>query len=81
MTTWSEGSPHCKYPSCQVWWSQALCKRKNFVSYLSRDLTDFIIRESYDIMSEFPSSLVTTLQMLVIIDLLEEEILSFQFVT
>ena len=42
---------------------------------------DFVVRESCDIKSEFPSSLVTTLQSLVIIDLLEEEILRFQFVT
>ena len=32
-------------------------------------------------MGEFPSTLVTKLQGLVIIDLLEEEILSFQFAT
>ena len=41
---------------------------------------DFVIRESCDTMGEFPLSLVTTLQSLVIIDLLEEETLSFQFV-
>ena len=42
---------------------------------------DVVVRESCDIMSEFPSSLVTTLQNLVIIGLLEEKILYFQFVT
>ena len=42
---------------------------------------DFVVRESCDTMGKFSSSLVTTLQSLVIIDLLEEEILSFQFVT
>ena len=35
--------------------------------------------ESCDFMGDFLLSLVTTLQSLVIIDLLEEEILSFQF--
>ena len=42
---------------------------------------EFMVRESCDIMDEFPSLLVTTLQSLMIIDLLEEEILSFQYVT
>ena len=32
-------SPHYKSPSCQVWWSKALCKRRNFVFCLSLDLT------------------------------------------
>ena len=41
---------------------------------------DFVVGESCDTMGGFPSSLVTTLKSLVIIDLLEEEILSFQFV-
>ena len=40
-------------------------------------LRDFVVRESCDIIGEFSSSLATTLQSLVIIDLLEEEILSF----
>ena len=39
VTTWSKGSLHHKSPSCQVSWSQALCKRKNFVFRLSRVLT------------------------------------------
>ena len=46
VTTWLEGYmtlwvsfPHYKSPSCQVWWSQALCKKKNFAFSLSRDLT------------------------------------------
>ena len=42
---------------------------------------EFMVRESCDIMDEFPSLLVTTLQSLMIIDLLEEEILCFQYVT
>ena len=42
---------------------------------------DFIIRDSCDIMGEFLSLLVTTLQSLDIIEPLEEEILRFQFVT
>ena len=42
---------------------------------------DFVVRESCDLMGEFPSSLVTTLQSFLIIDLLEVEILSFQFFT
>ena len=42
---------------------------------------DFVVRETCDTIGEFPSSLMTTLQSLVIIDLLEEEILTFQFVT
>ena len=42
---------------------------------------DFVVREACDTIGEFPSSLMTTLQSLVIIDLLEEEILTFQFVT
>ena len=41
----------------------------------------FVVRESCDIMDELPLSLVSTLQSLVIIDLLQEEILRFQFVT
>ena len=39
---------------------------------------NFVVRESCDIMGEFPSSLVTAIQSLVIIDLFEEEILRFQ---
>ena len=42
---------------------------------------DFVVREACDTIGEFPSSLMTTLESLVIIDLLEEEILTFQFVT
>ena len=42
---------------------------------------NFVVRESSDFMGDFPSSLVTTLHTLVIIDLLEEVILRFQFVT
>ena len=41
---------------------------------------DFVVRESCNMMREFPLSLASTLQSLVIIDLLEEEISSFQFV-
>ena len=40
---------------------------------------DFVVREPYDTMGEFISSLVTTLQNFMIIDILEEEILSFKF--
>ena len=46
VTTWSEdhvtlwvSSSHYKSSSCQVWLSQSLCKRRNFVFCLSRDLT------------------------------------------
>ena len=42
---------------------------------------DFVVRESRGIIGEFPSSYVITLQSLVIIGLVEEEILSFHFVT
>ena len=45
MITCSEGyvtlwvnSSHYKPPSCQVWWSQMLCKGRNFVFRLSRNL-------------------------------------------
>ena len=45
MIMWSEGhvtlwmnSSHFKSPSLQVWWSQALWKRRYFVYSLSRDL-------------------------------------------
>ena len=45
MIMWSEGhvtlwmkSSHFKSPSLQVWWSQALWKRRYFVFSLSRDL-------------------------------------------
>ena len=72
-------SPCYNYPSCQVWWLQDLCKRRNFVFRLSCDLT--WLRESCNIMGEFPLSLLTTLLSLLIIDLLKEEILKFQFVT
>ena len=34
----SEGCPHCKYLSYEVWWSQTLCKRRNFVFRLSHDV-------------------------------------------
>ena len=44
-------------------------------------LRDLVVRESCDTMGKFPLSLVATLQSLVIIDLLEKEILIFQFVT
>ena len=43
--------------------------------------SDYLVRESRDIMDEFSLSSVTMLQNLVIIDLLEEKILRFQFVT
>ena len=42
---------------------------------------DYLVQELRDISGEFPSSLVTTLQSLLIIHLLEEEILRLQFVT
>ena len=38
MTLWVN-SPHHKSPSCQVWWSQTLSKRRNFIIRFSRDLT------------------------------------------
>ena len=87
VTTWPEGhvtlwvsTPLYKSPSCQVWWSRALCKRRNSVFRLQVTAHDFGVREPCDIMGKFPLSLVITLQSLVIIDPLEEEILSFQFV-
>ena len=42
---------------------------------------DYLVQELRDIIGEFPSWLVTTLQSLLIIHFLEEEILRFQFVT
>ena len=52
------------------------CAREEILFFVCHMTSqDFVIK------SEFPSSLVTTLQSLVIIDLLEEEILRFQFVT
>ena len=58
------------------------CAREEILFFVC-DVTsrDFVVRKSRDTMGDFPYSLVTTLQCLVIIDLLEEEILSFQFVT
>ena len=58
------------------------CAREE-ISFLVCHVTsrEFVARDSCDIMGEFPLSLVTTLQNLVIIELLEEEILRFQFVT
>ena len=57
------------------------CAREKILLFVCHVTThDFVIRESYD-MGEFSSSFMTTLQRLVIIDLLEDEILSFQFVT
>lgn len=53
-------------------------EKKSFVCHVT--LRDFVVRELCDAMGEFPSSLVTIRQSLVIIDVLEEEILSFQFV-
>ena len=77
MTLWLS-FPDYKSPSCQVWWSQAREDIPFFVCHVTT--SDFGVREPCDIMGEFPLSLVTTLQSLVIMDLLEEEILSFQFV-
>ena len=42
---------------------------------------DYVVKVPPDIMNEFSSSYVATLQRLTIIDLVEEETLSFQFVT
>ena len=54
------------------------CAREEISSFVSQvTARDFVARESFDIMDEFPLSLVTTLQSLGIINLLEEEILSF----
>ena len=58
------------------------CEREESLLFVcNMTLRDFVVRESCDTMGEFPSWLVTTLQSLVVIDLLDEEILSFQFVT
>ena len=80
MILWVK-SPYYKSPSCQVWWSQA-CAREE-ISFFIDQVTarDFVVRESCNVMGEFPLSLVSTLQSLVIIDLFKEEISSFQFVT
>ena len=58
------------------------CVRED-LSFLVCQVTssDYVVRESRDIMDEFSLSSVTMLQNLVIIDLLEEKILRFQFVT
>ena len=54
------------------------CTREEISSFVSHvTARDFMVRESFDIMVEFPLSLVTNLPSLVIINLLEEEILSF----
>ena len=54
------------------------CTREEISSFVSHvTARDFMVRESFDIMVEFLLSLVTALQSLVIINLLEEEILSF----
>ena len=88
MTTWLEGhvklyvsSPHYKSPPCQVWWSQTLCKRRYFGFSLSLDLTwlrNQRVTWHYGwvslVINGSPANMV-------IIDLLEEEILHFQFVT
>ena len=59
-----------------------LCAREGILFFVYHVTSrDFVVRESCDTRGEFPSSLVTTLQNLVIIHLLKEEILSFQFVT
>ena len=58
------------------------CAREQILFFVCHATSrDFVVRESCDIMDEFSSSLVTNLQCLVFIYLLEEEILSFQFVT
>ena len=88
VTSWSEGhvtlwvsSPYYKSRSCQVWWNRR-CAREEISFFVCRLTScDFVVRESCDIVAEFSSSLVTTLQSLVIVDLLEEDIKRFQFVT
>ena len=59
-----------------------LCAREE-ISFFVCHVTahDFVVRDSYNIMGEFLSSLVTVLKILVIINLLEEDILSFQSLT
>ena len=74
-------SPYYKSPSCQVWWYRR-CAREEISLFVCRLTScDFVVRESCDVVTEFSSSLATTLQSLVIVDLLEEEIKRFQFVT
>ena len=60
-----------------------MCCVREDLSFLVCQVTssDYLVRESRDIMDEFSLSSVTMLQNLVIIDLLEEKILRFQFVT
>ena len=58
------------------------CPREEILLFVSHVTSrDFVVRESCGIMDEFPSSLVTIMQSLVIIGLLKEEILRFQLVT
>ena len=58
------------------------CARKEILFFVYHVTSrDFVVRESCDTMGEFPWSSVTTLQSLLIIELLEEEMLSSHFVT
>ena len=52
------------------------CEREE-IPFFVRHLTsrDFVVRESCEFMGKFPSSLMTTPQSLVVINLLEEEII------
>ena len=58
-------SPYYKSPSYQVLVVAGVVQEKYFIFSLSRD---YVVRESCDIMSEFSSSSVTTLQNFVIIE-------------
>ena len=84
MNTWSEGQatswvsyPHHTSPTCQVWLSYTLRKRRRYFFDLSRDHK---IRGSRDFIHGFPSLYVTTLPSLVVISLAEKEIFYFLFV-
>ena len=54
------------------------CLREKILFFVFHIIScHFVVRESCDIMDEFPLSLVSALQSLVIIDLLQEEIFRF----
>ena len=58
------------------------CARED-ISFLACQVISLVyaVKESREIIGEFPSSQMTTLQSLVIISFVEEEMLSFQFAT
>ena len=80
---WNYGwvSPHCKSPSWEFGGHRRCAREKFRLFFVTWPHVTLWSESHLTLGGEFPSSLVNTLQSLVIINLLEEEILRFQFVT